>query len=155
MSIPAIAAGAVKALPYAMMIPGLLKKFYKSKAFWPTVTTAGGLGMVGLSEKGKKDERKFATEQIALQKLMQEASAEATKRLTEESRSNTERYIKELVKAKEGEREQEREAMLMQAFAESQNRNMTMALSAIQGMSARPTTVPRTGGFISTLRSNI
>lgn len=131
----------------------LAKKFYKSKAFWPTVTTGGILGATGISELGRKGERKLTKEQMELQRLLGESSAEVTKKMSLESKENTEKYIKELLKAKEAEDKQAREDAMMQAFMASQDRQIGMAMQAIQGMSARPTNVPRSGGMLATMRS--
>jgi hypothetical protein len=155
--------GAAKAAAFlASLLPLLLKggksaakigkAAYDSKQFWPVAIGGTLLGSEALGQVGKAGERGLAREEIALQKLMGEAAAEATKRGTKESRENTEKYLKEIVKAKEAEATRAREDNLMQAFMESQNRQMAMTMQVLQGVTARPSSG---AGSMGLLRSNI
>lgn len=140
--------GIAALLPILAKIPGALKWFYKSKAFWPTVVTGGMLGTTAMGEMGRKGERELTKEQLELQRLLGESSAEVTKKLALESKENTKEYIKTLLAAKREERKQEIDRSLMDAFMQSQDRRMAMTMQAIQGQTA-----PRTGGMSGVLRS--
>jgi uncharacterized membrane protein YheB (UPF0754 family) len=130
-----------------------LKALYASKAFWPLVTTRGFLGATAIGERGKSKERKLTKKQMELQRLVQEATMEATKQQVIESKANTEKYIKEFAKIQEQEAKRAREDALMQAFMESQNRQMEATMSAIQGISMGPSR-PGVGTF-GVMRSSI
>lgn len=162
MAVP-IALGAAKAAAYlATLLPLLLKggkpaaklgkAAYGSKHFWPVAIGGTLLGSEVLGQAGKAGERGLAREEIALQKLMGEAAAEAAKRGTKESRENTDKYLKELVKAQQAEAARVREDSLMQAFLDSQNRQMAMTMQVLQGVTARPSSG---AGSMGLLRSNI
>lgn len=127
-------------------MPGYALKLYKSKAFWPSVTTGGILGATALGEAGKAGERKMTREQLALQTMIQKAAAEATKKQVDESRMNTDKYIKEMVKVQKANEARAREDALMQSFMESQNRQLALTMQALGGMTAGPSN-PGAGTF--------
>ena len=132
----------------AKKIAGVATKAYKSKHFWPGVVGAGFVGQTGLTELGRAGERKLTKEQMELQNLLGASSAEATKKLTEESKAKTKEYVKALLAAKRDERDKELDRTMMESFMSSQDRQMAMAMQAIQTQNA-----PRTGGMTNVLRS--
>jgi len=139
-------------LPLLAKVPKLAKAFYKSKAFWPAVTTGGVVGATAVSELGRAGERKMSKEQLETQRLLMGKAAEAGKKQTEESRKHTEKMIKELTKIKKEEETKEREDALMQTFLASQNQQMTTTMQALSGMSTRPS--GSSAGMLGVMRSN-
>jgi len=106
------------------------------------------LGHTAMGEYGKGAERELTREQLQLQTMMAKASAEATKQATLESKKKTKEYTASLLAARREERTKELDETLIQSFMQSQDRQMMMALQAIQGQAA-----PRTGGMSGVLRS--
>ena len=137
MPIPAIAAGAAKALPLLAKLPTALKALYAGKHFIPALLGAGYIGSMGVQAYGQAGERGLTREQMRLQTLLGKASAEATKRGVKESRARTKEYIKALLKSKREEAKETREMAAMQSFTESQNRQMALVIQAIQTMGQR------------------
>jgi hypothetical protein len=130
----AIAAGAAM-LPYLKNLPKALKAIYSSKAFLPALAGTAFFGGDILREVGAAGDRGLTREQLALQKLVAEAGQEASKRSLSESRKQTKTYLKELAKAKREEAKEARESALMQSFINSQDRQLAIALQALQGVS--------------------
>ena len=145
-------------LPFLAKIPGALKAFSKSKAFWPAITTGGFLGATGIGELGRAGERKLTKEQLAIQQLLGINTAEATKKLTKESRANTEKYIAELTKAKREEQKQARDSALMESFQSSQDRQVSLIMQAVQGIAttgAPSGQSPVPSGMVGLMRSEM
>ena len=147
MPLPAIA-GLAALIPLLAKVPGALKALYKSKHFWSAAIGAGLVGQTALTEVGRAGERKLTKEQMDLQNLLGASSAEATKKLTEESKAKTKEYVKALLAAKRDEQDKELDRTMMESFMSSQDRQMAMAMQAIQAQNA-----PRTGGMTNVLRS--
>lgn len=119
----------------------------------PGTTMAGGfLGMTAVEEIGRAGERKMTKEELEMQKLLQEAAAEAVKKQVEDSKINTEKYIKELAKFKKEEEAKAREDEMMQAFLQGQEQNTASMMQALGGMSARPSGTPSGGGMLGIMR---
>ncbi len=138
MPLPAMAIGAgAAALPHLLKIPKYAKALYKSKHFLTALLGAGYLGSTAIGAYGQAGERGLTREQMRLQGLMGEASAEATKRSVKESRARTNEYIAALLKAKKEEAKETREMAAMQSFTQSQDRQMALVIQAIQTMSQR------------------
>ena len=156
----AIAAGAAL-LPYLKYLPKAAKAIYSSKSFLPALAGTAFLGGDILREFGAAGERGLTREQLALQKLVAEAGQEASKRSLKESREQTKAYMKELAKAKREEAKEAREAALMQSFITSQDRQLAIALQAMQGIAQTSPTLgtalsqPRMGrtGMVNMMRS--
>jgi hypothetical protein len=154
------AAGAAKVaalLPLLAKVPGALKALYASKHFWPALLGGTFLGQEALSQFGKAGERKLSREELSLQRILSEASAEATKRATRESRERTGEYVKELTKARREESKEAREAELLKHFVSSQDRQMALVLQTLQGITATsPASGVRStgGGMTGLMRSN-
>jgi len=143
----AIGAVASKAIPYL------------GKHFWKWIIPAMLVGQEGLSQYGKAGERGIAREEIALQKLMGEASAEATKKVTKESQKRAKEYTEMLLKEKRRESEAAREQELMSQFQASQDRQMALILQAVQAMSqgagVSQANTGGGGGMLGLVRSNL
>ena len=122
---------------------------YASKHALGLGITGAYVGHTALGEYGKGAERELTREQLQLQTMMAGASAEATKRATLESKKKTKEYTKSLLAARREERTHELDESLIQSFMQSQDRQMMMALQAIQTQAA-----PRTGGMSGVLRSS-
>lgn len=130
-----LAAGALTRA--ALKIPAALKALYGSKHFLTALFGAGYLTSAGLGAYGQAGERGLTREQMRLQTLLQKVSAEATERGVKESRAKTKEYMKALLKAKKEERKEVRELAAMQSFTESQNRQMSLVIQAMQVMGGR------------------
>lgn len=130
---------------------------YLSKNFWKWIIPAMFIGQEGLTQYGKAGERGLAREEIALQKLMAEASAEATKRATKESQKRAEKYTETLLKARREEQQMAKEQQLMESFTASQDRQMALILRAVQAMSqgAGVQQSNAGGGMLGLMRSNL
>src|SRR4030042_2772303 len=122
----------IRLLPYLAKGPGMLKALYTSKAFWPLLTAGLFTGQEALSQVGKAGERGVAREQIAAQKLMAEAAAEASKMGYKESQKHTKEYTETLMKARREEVKMAKEQELLQSFTASQDRQMALVLQAVQ-----------------------
>jgi len=159
MPAPAAIAGIAALIPLLAKVPGALKALYASKHFWPAAIGGTFLGSEALKQAGAAGERKLSREEIALQKLVSEAAAEATKRTVKESRERTTEYVKEITKARKEEAKQERERLMMESFMASQDRQMALLLQAMQAISQRPagasTAVPSGSGMLGMMRSNL
>jgi len=150
MALPAVALAAL--IPMLAKVPGALKALYASKHFWPAAIGGTFLGSEALGQMGKAGDRGVSREEIQLQKLLAEASAEATKTSVKESRAQTTKYMEELAKNKRAEAKEAREAALMQSYVGSQNRQMAMVLQAMQGVAQ---SVPNTGAQPSRVGSGM
>lgn len=145
-------------VPAAAAIPAALKALMASKYFWPLLFGGTYLGSEGLKQVGQMGERGVAREQIALQKLIGEQQAEASKRVVTESRRRAKEYTETLLKEKRGERQEVREQDLINMFVQGQDRRMMMLMQAIQGISqARPSYSPAMSqsGMLGLMRSNL
>ena len=155
MPLPAAVAAAA---PLLAKVPPALKALYASKHFWPIMLGGTFLGQEALGQLGKAGERGVAREQIALQRLTARAQSEAAKRAIKESRTQTKEYMKELTKARREEAKQAREQALMESFVGSQDRQLAMILSALQGVAqTTPTTgvQPARAGMVNLMRSSL
>lgn len=116
----------------------------------------GYLASKGIEEVGRAGERKLTKEQMRLQSLLTESSAEAAKRAAKESRVRAKEYTEQLLKAKREESKQRREEVAMESFVRSQDRQMALVLQAVQALSARPmgasTQGPGGGGMLGLMR---
>ena len=133
----------------AKKIAGVATKAYASKNFLPVALGGAMVGQTVLGQLGEASNRKMTKEQIDIQNMMGLSSAEVTKRLTEESRTKTKEYTKALLEAKREEQDKELDRTMMESFMSSQDRQMAMAMQAIQSQNA-----PRTGGMTNVLRSS-
>lgn len=155
MPIPAIAAGAAAALPILLKIPKYAKMLYKSKNFIPALLGAGYLSSTALEAAGQAGERGLTREQLKLQTLLGKATAEATKRSVTESRTNTQKYIDALLKAKADEAKEARDVETMRSFTQSQDRQMALVIQAMQTMNQRQmgsSTQASGGGMLGLMR---
>lgn len=127
-----------------------------SKHLLSLLIGGGILGSQVLGEVGRGGERKLARGQMELQTKLAETSVEAGKRATKESRARAKEYTEQLLKAKREERTQMRDIAAMEAFTQSQDRQMALILQAMQAISARPggasTQVPSGGGMLGIMR---
>jgi len=149
------AIGAASLIP---KVASAAKAAYASKHFWPGLFMALFGGQTALGQLGKAGERGLSREQLALQKMIAEAQAEATKRMTEESRMRTKEYTQMLMKAQKEERRESRERDLLESFMGSQDRQVALILQAMQGISQqRPQFRPGSsgGGMVGLIRSNV
>lgn len=137
----------------AALIP-LAAKF-GSKHLLSLLLGAGFLGSTISTEVGKAGERGLSREQIALQKILGESQAKATKRSVKEDRARTKEYTEALLKAQRQEKKDAREAALMQSFTHSQDRQMAMVMQAIQGLSQSSRTTSPSGGMVNLMRSSL
>ncbi len=158
MAIPATIAGGVaaKAVGY---IPKLLAgiKGLSTGQLLGLLATGGFLGSTALTEYGKVGERGLSREQIALQKILGESQAKATKRSVKEDRAKSDKYMKTLLKMQQAEKREARDAAMMQSFTQSQDRQMAMIMQAVQAQSQRQmgaATQSSGVGMISSMRSN-
>lgn len=147
MPVPAIAGGlalGAKAMPFI------------SKHLLSLLIGAGFLGQTALGEYGKSGERKLARAQLGAQAKIAGSSAEAGKLATKESRARAKEYTEGLFKAKREERKGARDVAAMEAFTQSQDRQMALILQAIQAISAQPagasTAAPAGGGMLGVMR---
>jgi hypothetical protein len=158
MAIPAAAAIAT-ALPYILKLPKYAKRLYGSKNFLPALIGAGYLGSEALGAVEQAGERGLTKEQLRLQNLISKASAEATKMSVEESRKNTEKYIKALMKAKREESKENRDLAALQSFTQSQDRQMALVIQAMQAMTNKQmgasTSAPGGGGMLGLMRGGM
>jgi len=126
------------------MLPALLRTGQKAMQL-KYLIPAGFFAHMGVREYGKAGERKLTKAQIDLQEKVAKASAEATKRLVEESRKGKREEKRELLSFVREQGKRETENQMMQSFVDSQNRQMAMLMQAFQAVAARPTGAP-TGG---------
>lgn len=154
----ALATGALTAATLVPKIPALLKGIYNSKHLMSILLGGTVLGGTALSEMGKAGERGLSREQIALQKMIAEAQAKAAERGTKESRKSTQKYMDQLMKMRASEKREARESEMMESFTRSQDRQMSLVVQALQGMTQRPTGAPKQpgggGGMMDLMRSN-
>jgi succinate dehydrogenase/fumarate reductase flavoprotein subunit len=130
----------------------LAKRAYASPHFLTGALGGTYLGSEILSQLGQAGERDIAREELALQRILGKAGGEATERLTKESRKAAESYLKELTKARREEAKQQREAALMESYMASQDRQLAIALQALQGVSQ---SIPETGMAPASPRSGM
>lgn len=127
-----------------------------SKHLLSLLIGGGILGSQVLGEIDRGGERKLSRQRMNLEALLAQTSAEAGKKATAESRKRTEKYTDQLLKLKREERKEARDVAAMESFTASQDRQMTMILQAVQGLSARPggasTKAPAGGGMLSLMR---
>lgn len=122
-----------------------------------TLLIGGGiLGGQALGEISRGGERKLSRQRMELEALLGKTSAEAGKRATKESRKRTKEYTEQLLKLKREERAETRDLAAMQAFTQSQDRQMALIMQAVQAISARPggasTRSPVGGGMLGLMR---
>jgi len=157
MAVAAAAALGARALPYAAKVPAALKALYGSKHFLTLLIGSGILGSTALGEVGKAGERNLTREQLRLQALLAKTSAEGTKKATEESRKKSKEYMEQLVKEKREERRSFQDMAAMEAFTQSQDRQMALVLQAVQALSARPaqSSAQSGGGMLGLMRGGM
>ncbi|KKM18014.1 hypothetical protein LCGC14_1669970 [marine sediment metagenome] len=154
----ALGLAAAAAIPLLTKLPAALKGIYNSKHFLNLLIGGGFLGSTALSEMGKAGERGLTREQISLQSLLAKSQAGAAERGTKESRKRTEKYLEQLMKIRAGEKRDVRESEMLESFTRSQDRQMSLVVQALQGMTQRPTGAPRQpgggGGMMDLTRGN-
>lgn len=150
MAVAAVASATAKAAK-------LLNKAMKSKGFWNYLLTAGFLGHEGLSQVSQAGDRGIKREELALQTLLGKSSAEATKREYTESRESSANMLSQLLSLRKEDMGRQRESEMMQSFQSSQDRQMAMLLSAIQGISQATSQsgVLPSSGMVNILRSDL
>lgn len=121
-----------------------------------TLLIGGGiLGGQALGEVRRGGERGLARQRMELEAILAKSSAEAGKTATKESRRKTREYMDQLLKLKREERKEARDTAAMQAFTQSQDRQMALVMQAVQALSARPggaSTQPVGGGMLGLMR---
>lgn len=141
---------------YGSKLGPLAKKAYQSKNFLPALLGAGAAGQMTLSQIGKAGDRKLSREELALQKMLAESQAEATKRSVKESRAQAQEYMKAIEASKKEDRRAAQETALMQSFSQSQDRQMALIMQAIQGISQnRPQPSASPSGMVGLMRSGM
>ena len=140
-------------IPLLKKAPQAMKTAMKSKHFITGLISAGFLGQTALTQAGKSGDRKVAKEELELRKLLGLNQADVTKRMTEESRANTQKYTETLLKARKEDKKEAREAELMESFTGSQDRQTAMLMQAVSGVAqARPTAPRASSGMVGLMR---
>lgn len=115
----------------------------------------GAVGSAGASIYKQRDASKTARAQIASNEALARIQAEATKRMTEESKAKAKEYMQALLKMKKDERAESQKQELMRSFMGSQDRQAAMLMSAMQGISSAQAPPPNYGGgMVGLMRGN-
>ncbi len=146
------------ALPFLAAVPGIAKGAYgaiKGMSIGKMLIAAY-MASMGLDAAGRVGKYSLGKQQMNIQALMGKASAEASKMSVKESRARSKEYMEQLLKVKREDKKEARELRTMQAYQQSQDRQMAMILQTMQSIGQqRSAARPSGGGMLGLIRGEM